>query len=130
MEVVLCPITLTHSYLCVDYLFIYLFILSTDGCYRHHLYPCVDYFGLNMTVFPNMYGHTNYDQALLMAYSFGLNSMPYYDCDMLYSHMLCASLFPRCMNGTAQKICRQSCLGKVNKVNKNIFKTCAHFKLK
>jgi hypothetical protein len=25
LEVVLCPITLTHSYLCVDYLFIYLF---------------------------------------------------------------------------------------------------------
>ena len=88
---------------------LYMIYLS-DGCYYHDTTVCSRIFGLNFTKFPNVFGHQNYNEAANVWYYW--SQIPSDPCQMLYTHLMCAALFPVCRRDTTQQICRQSCHGK------------------
>ena len=86
----------------------------------HHSAAC-ERIGYNTTKFPNVFGHQTYDEAILVYYSL-IYFFPTTACESLYTDLVCGALFPKCNNGTAKQICRQSCLGSISMKLQRILK--------
>ncbi|XP_052085911.1 MAM and LDL-receptor class A domain-containing protein 2-like [Mytilus californianus] len=95
-----------------------------DGCLNHNTYICSSEFGMNFTSYPNVFGQKDHNEALNQWYTWATS--PSDSCSMLFSHTMCALLFPTCQNGTTQKICRQSCLDAFHILHVG---ECSHYKI-
>ncbi|CAC5395313.1 CORIN [Mytilus coruscus] len=95
-----------------------------DGCLNHNTYICSSEFGMNFTSYPNVFGQKDHYEALNQWYTWATS--PSDSCRSLYSHTMCALLFPTCQNGTTQQICRQSCLDAFHILH---FGVCSHHQI-
>ncbi|VDI15470.1 Hypothetical predicted protein, partial [Mytilus galloprovincialis] len=86
-------------------------MLSTNTCYQHYTAVCSSHYGLTFTMFPNVFGHQDYNEAMTMwNYMYSQSRPSVRACEMLFTNLMCSTLFPVCLSGDTRQVCQQSCL--------------------